>query len=273
MASCSTSMPYVFTSTSPLSYVTTNANNNFLLTCSLSVDNTQIGGAGIFASQIIPTTTSQATFGGSQNYTIPTGLSVGGALGVGGSVTSGGTLSSGGVGVDSFHPYSFGCGTLNFFSSSTGAVAGVSPTGIGLYCAGASGSILSLDSSGNLGLSGGLSVLGGASVIGLTYSDQIQTETGGTHSQVLPLIFSGSAVNNQANAHVEVVPLTFGSPSGQATGNFTKPFDSAPGCQITYSGAGLLPTSIPPIQVSVNATTFQAWGFPTYTAMMTCTGP
>lgn len=34
-----------------------------------NIDNTNIGAAGIFASQLVPTTGPQATFGGSQNYT------------------------------------------------------------------------------------------------------------------------------------------------------------------------------------------------------------
>lgn len=45
-----------------------NANNNFLKGCATSVDNSQIGQSGIYASQIIPNSTSAATFGGSYGY-------------------------------------------------------------------------------------------------------------------------------------------------------------------------------------------------------------
>lgn len=59
------SIPNVFTNgVSAVSATTTNANNSFLVGCATSVDNTQIGSAGIYASQIIPTTVGQATFGG-----------------------------------------------------------------------------------------------------------------------------------------------------------------------------------------------------------------
>lgn len=43
-----------------------------------SVDNTQIGPAGIFASQILPLTTAQATFAGSVGYVFPGTLTVNG---------------------------------------------------------------------------------------------------------------------------------------------------------------------------------------------------
>lgn len=61
-ASCG-SMPYIFTNhTSGVDASTTNANNSFLLGCATSVDNTQIGPAGIYASQIVPGSAATATF-------------------------------------------------------------------------------------------------------------------------------------------------------------------------------------------------------------------
>ena len=46
-----------------------------------NVDNTNIGSGGIFASQIIPGSTAQATFGGATSYTFPTVLNLlGGAV-------------------------------------------------------------------------------------------------------------------------------------------------------------------------------------------------
>jgi len=92
-ATCSSSLPYTFVSTSPLSYVTTNANNNFLLACVTTVDHTQIGTGGIFASQIIPTSGSQATFGGTQTYTFPSNISVPGNAVVGGNSSTTGFVS------------------------------------------------------------------------------------------------------------------------------------------------------------------------------------
>jgi hypothetical protein len=53
-----------------------NANFSALQTCGNSIDNTNIGMAGIYASQIIPTTVGQATFGGSASYTFSTALTL-----------------------------------------------------------------------------------------------------------------------------------------------------------------------------------------------------
>jgi hypothetical protein len=56
----------------------TPVNQNFsnLVACAEDIDNSNIGAAGIFASQIIPTSSTQATFGGSQPYTFTTALTV-----------------------------------------------------------------------------------------------------------------------------------------------------------------------------------------------------
>jgi hypothetical protein len=55
-----------------------NLNFNAIATAVNNVDNTQIGAAGIYANQVIPTNTSQATFGGSQPYTFSGALATGG---------------------------------------------------------------------------------------------------------------------------------------------------------------------------------------------------
>jgi hypothetical protein len=68
-AACGVSVPFIFTTgTSLVSASTTNSNNAFLLGCANNVDNTQIGAAGIFASQIVPNGVGTATFGGSIGY-------------------------------------------------------------------------------------------------------------------------------------------------------------------------------------------------------------
>lgn len=80
-AGCAASMPYTFTnSVSTVDATTTNANNSFLLACALNVDHSQIGSAGIYATQIIPTTLAQALFGGSYLYTFPAGVAAGGPV-------------------------------------------------------------------------------------------------------------------------------------------------------------------------------------------------
>lgn len=81
-AACS-SIPYVFTNNvSVVDATTTNANNNFFLNCIDNVDNTQIGAAGIFASQIKPLTVGEAIFGGSVAYQFSNSLTVLGELSV-----------------------------------------------------------------------------------------------------------------------------------------------------------------------------------------------
>jgi len=72
-AACS-SLPNVFVSTSKLSWDTTNANNEDLYACATNVDNTQIGTAGIFPSQIKPTNATQATVGGTTAIRFPNGI-------------------------------------------------------------------------------------------------------------------------------------------------------------------------------------------------------
>ena len=57
-----------------------NGNFTSLQSCGNAVDNTNIGGNGIFASQIKPTSAAQASFGGTFVYAFPAGLNVNGAL-------------------------------------------------------------------------------------------------------------------------------------------------------------------------------------------------
>lgn len=76
-AACS-SIPFTFTNgVSTLDATTTNANNNHFQSCSTTVDNSQIGVLGIYASQVIPTSLVQATFGGAFNYTFPSAIITG----------------------------------------------------------------------------------------------------------------------------------------------------------------------------------------------------
>lgn len=71
-AVCSGTIPYIFTNNaSTVDANTTNSNNAFLFGCVTTVDNSQIGGLGIYANQIIPISPATATFGGSQPYSFP----------------------------------------------------------------------------------------------------------------------------------------------------------------------------------------------------------
>jgi hypothetical protein len=68
-----------------------NQNFSYLVSAVTSVDNSQIGVAGLYPSQLIPTTIAQATFGGTGggvNYTFPGSLTLGGGLNLPGAVIS-----------------------------------------------------------------------------------------------------------------------------------------------------------------------------------------
>lgn len=74
LAGASCSVAHVFVTGETLIAVNLNANPTAIVACinALKVDNTNVGPAGFYASQIIPTTTAQGTFGPS-GYTIPSG--------------------------------------------------------------------------------------------------------------------------------------------------------------------------------------------------------
>ncbi len=73
-------IPNVFSNGTTINAAPFNANFSALQTCGNNIDNSNIGAAGILASQIIPTTVGQATFGGSQVYTFPAGVAAGGPV-------------------------------------------------------------------------------------------------------------------------------------------------------------------------------------------------
>ena len=64
----------VFSSGTVANPAPVNSNFSNLVACAQNIDNSNIGSAGIFASQVIPGNASQATFGGSQQYSFPAGV-------------------------------------------------------------------------------------------------------------------------------------------------------------------------------------------------------
>src|SRR6185437_9129087 len=68
------SLPYTFVNGTTADANQVNSNFTSIQTCANSVDNTQIGPAGIYASQIIPISLATATFGGSFAYTFNNGI-------------------------------------------------------------------------------------------------------------------------------------------------------------------------------------------------------
>jgi len=223
-ASCSASMPYAFTATSYLSYVTTNANNNFLLACVSTVDNTQIGGAGLYASQIIPTTAGQATFGGSQTYTFPAAISVGNGASFGATITTAGISDSGGI-------------------SSSSNISGVTGTFSGTVFAN------------NGTLTAGLVDTSGATIQGAIQ----QTVSGTTYT----VPYDAQSTSASTNTHMEHGTLTTGTYSGgfacSASHNFTKTYTASPTIILTNASASAPMGN--PYPGSVSASAFTACEF------------
>jgi len=92
-------IPNVFVNGATINAAPFNVNFAAITTWSTNIDNTNIGAAGIFASQVVPTTAGQATFGGTPLYTFPAGVAAGGPLTAttvtGSSGTYSGTLIAG----------------------------------------------------------------------------------------------------------------------------------------------------------------------------------
>lgn len=68
------SLPYSFSPGNLIYSAQVNANFTAVANAVNSIDNTNIGASGIYASQIIPTTALQAVFGGTQTYKFPSAL-------------------------------------------------------------------------------------------------------------------------------------------------------------------------------------------------------
>ena len=156
-----------------------------------------IGSAGIYASQIIPTNGTQATFGGSQTYTFPAGIAV--TQGV----SSGNTIIANGS-TDWLHAYSSGCGNIYWNSSSSNTAAGIMPTGFGAFCSGSSTPLFNVDSSGDVGVNGTLNSNGAITGASLAAggSATVGSLTTGSMVSTGSSIFSGSSgilVNNNGN--------------------------------------------------------------------------
>jgi hypothetical protein len=70
-------VPNVFSNGSTINAAPFNSNFSALQTCGNNLDNSQVGSAGFYASNLKPTNGTQATFGGSQVYTFPSGVVAG----------------------------------------------------------------------------------------------------------------------------------------------------------------------------------------------------
>ncbi|MDB5094141.1 MAG: hypothetical protein JWO85_2242 [Candidatus Eremiobacteraeota bacterium] len=109
-----------------------NANPNQWAACFTTIDNSNVGPLGFYASQIVPTSTATATFGGALAYTFPAGVVVGGPLtsattgGFSGRVTAAGVTSTLSVAIN---------GTSLPSTSGTQMVVGADLSGFGNFLA------------------------------------------------------------------------------------------------------------------------------------------
>jgi hypothetical protein len=124
-------------------------NSNFasLQSCGNNIDSNNIGSGGIFASQIKPTNTTQATFGGSYTYTFPTTIATSAGVNTGVFGTASGGLN---YGVDT--------GTNTYVSLGPGdgsAASGVNAEYFGVFGEPTTGTpVFAVDHSGNTGATG-----------------------------------------------------------------------------------------------------------------------
>jgi hypothetical protein len=108
-----------FTAGQTLTAAVLNSNPSTFSGCLNNIDNTNVGAAGFYASQILPTNGTQATFGGSQLYTFPNGVAAGGPVsGTTGNFSAGVSGTTG----------TFSSTVSNAGSTSTGAIKQTSGT-------------------------------------------------------------------------------------------------------------------------------------------------
>lgn len=239
---------------------------------------------GIYASQIIPTSSGQATFGGSQSYIFPNSLSVVGGITTNGFINNapatitgnvawggsgtGGTLYSNG---DINHTRNLNTGgnanitgsittnglVNNSNSTLTGAVS--APGGISTSTIGAGTSItnngplnnagtINANNTGTSLVSAGAVTINGA-LTGTTagFSGTVTSTSGSIVSQVLPAYIDGSSVTGRLNAHLGAFTITA---SGATSSGSFQGYDSIPRCTISSLTSGGGSPSIQPLTQS-----------------------
>jgi hypothetical protein len=142
-------VPNTFTTGTTINAAPFNANFTALATCGNNIDNSNIGSAGIYASQIICSTVATCTFGATAVMTFPT--------------TIASTVAPASADAFTWQNYSSGTTTGLFASGAT--VATIGATALGIAQNGGS-NLLTLDNSGDLGILGGAYVNGVYSFFG-----------------------------------------------------------------------------------------------------------
>jgi hypothetical protein len=250
-APCSPSHTFVTGET--LTAATLNSNPVTFSGCLSNIDDTNIGAAGFYASQLNPGTSGQATFGSSQNYTFPAGLAVTGTLSSGGltassltttgSITDGANLGVGGtLGVT-------GATSLAGLSASSLTTTGSISDGGTLGIAGNTSLGGTLSVTGNTTLGGTEIITGNASALGQFAVGQLLTLNSGAvykpASTSYEYPFDANSTSGSVNTHVEHGTLTTATFSSgfacAASHNFVSGFTSAPDLVYSAQGAAIFP--------------------------------
>lgn len=188
----------------------TQVNTNFTAVATVvnALDFNNVGTLGFYASQIIPTSGPQATFGGSQVYTFPNGLSV----------AAGGAAVTGGISSTAAVTALGGGATAAGFNTSTASGMGVK-TGLGVPSYSAPNGTLFLRYDGGSGSSLYVNT-SGASTSGVTWSSVVQAGIASAQ---------GSSIVTYATTGSE----NAGTPGVMATATLTLP-SSSPGANSNW---------------------------------------
>lgn len=218
-APCSPSL--TFTTGQTLTAPVLNSNPTTFSGCFNNIDYTNIGSAGIFASQMMPTNSSQSTFGGGQNYTFPNNLTVGGTLTaaiVGGLYPSSMVPTTGAQAT-------FGGSQLYTFPNGVAAGGPVSGTA-GSFSVSASAPTITSTTDNTTTVN--------ATNVNSTGPHR-QTVSGTTYT----LPYDAMSTAGSTNTHIEHGSLTTGGFGGGAScatsQNFVKPFTAAPDLFYTFN--------------------------------------
>lgn len=234
-APCSPSHTYVTGET--LTAATLNSNPVTFSGCFSNIDNTNIGAAGLYASQLNPGNSTQATFGGGQSYTFPVNISVMGSTATAGLSDSANAVITGTLGVTGATTLTSLSGTSGTFSSTLG-VTGTST--LGPVNAGAT-SVTSLASSGAVSgttgsFSSTLGVTGATTLTGALNANGGSTTTGAVQQNVsstnYTLPYDAQSTSASTNTHLEHGQLTTGAFSAgfacTTSHSFIKAYTSQP---------------------------------------------
>lgn len=179
-----------------------------------NINYSNVGTSGFYASQIIPTTTGQATFGGTRPYYFPSDINTSNTVTanalVGTSITSNGNISA-----------------TNQISSATASISGNVTVG-GTFSGSSTGSFT-----------------GSVTSTGLVSSGSVQKKISGVNYGVP---FNANETSGSTNNHIEgntiVMPaLASGSSSCEtaSTNAFLVPFDASPRVQVSILTTGPVP--------------------------------